>query len=103
MVTKARAAREREIIKAILDYLNSLEKCKAIKIHGSAFMEAGTPDIICCYQGLTLLFEVKRPGGNLSELQKLRLVQWSEAGAAVQVVTSADEVKTFLTRLATGS
>lgn len=32
------------------------------KVHGSAFMEPGIPDIVCCYKGLFLGIECKAPG-----------------------------------------
>jgi hypothetical protein len=59
---------------------------------------AGQPDILCCAGGLTFFFEVKRPGGKATELQKAILAQWAAAGARVAVVTSVEEVGSIMER-----
>jgi len=47
----------------------------------------GVPDLICHREGQTMYIEVKRPTGNLSELQKIRIEQLKEKGIAVKVWT----------------
>lgn len=64
-------------IKKYLDHIGAYH----VKIHGSAFMPAGTPDILACVKGVFVGIEVKKPkGGRVSELQKLKLTQIEKAG-----------------------
>jgi hypothetical protein len=84
---------EKYIVNAILKYLNGLPRCKAIKVHGSVFMEKGTPDIIGCWARVCFLIEVKQPGKEPSDIQKYRMTQWENAEALVLTVTSLAEVK----------
>lgn len=64
---------------------------KVLKVHGSALTEAGTPDLIGCYQGRCFCLEVKRDEKHKpTALQLLRLVQWREAGAKTGVVWSVE-------------
>lgn len=86
---------EKSIVKGILEYLNKLPGCKAIKFQGT-INRAGEPDIFCCYKGKMLLFEVKRPGNKPTMLQEATLGMWHEAGAVTAVVYSVDDVKKVL-------
>ncbi|QKH47890.1 VRR-NUC domain-containing protein [Abiotrophia defectiva] len=64
-------------IKKYLDHIGAYH----IKIHGSAFMPAGTPDILACVKGVFVGIEVKKPkGGRVSDLQKLKIKQIEQAG-----------------------
>lgn len=64
-------------IKKYLDHIGAYY----VKIHGSAFMPAGTPDILACVKGVFVGIEVKKPkGGRVSDLQKLKLAQIEKAG-----------------------
>ena len=40
-----------------------------IKVHGGAFQAAGVPDILGCFKGRFVAFEVKRPGCKPTKLQ----------------------------------
>jgi Holliday junction resolvase len=63
------------------------EGAKVIKVHGSSFMEAGTPDLIGCYRGRCFAFEVKRDEKHKpTALQLRRLEEWRKAGAIADVV-----------------
>ena len=86
----------RSVVQPVLKYLNSLPSCKAINIHGSVYMERGTPDIICCYKGQMYLFECKATKGRLRPDQILRLQQWHRTGAVVLEVRSLEDVKNIL-------
>jgi len=77
----------------VLKYLNSLPKCKAIKIHGNAYTEAGTPDIAGCIQGRSFWIELKRPGEEPTVIQRKRIREWSDAGAITGVAESMDDIK----------
>lgn len=86
---------EKSIVKNILDYLNTLPACRAIKFQGT-INRKGEPDIFCCYKGRMVLFEVKRPGNKPTVLQSATLKQWATAGAVAEVVYSVDDVKKVL-------
>jgi len=77
----------------VLEYLNSLPGCKAIKIHGSAYIEAGTPDVMGCIKGRAFFLELKVPGKKPTAIQERRLKEWEAAGAITGVVTSIEEVR----------
>lgn len=86
---------EKSIVKGILDYLNRLPYCRAIKMQGT-YRRGGEPDIFCCYKGRMVLLEVKRPGNKPTMLQEATLGMWHEAGAVTAVVYSVDDVKKVL-------
>jgi len=91
---------EAHIQKQILDYLNGLSNCKAIKI--MAANEAGTPDIFCCYRGVTIVLELKasekeaRESQHKQKRQHLQLKQWGETGAFVNKIWNLDMVKKII-------
>jgi len=86
----------RSVVQPVLRWLNSLPDCKAINIHGSVYMERGTPDIIGCYKGRIFLFECKADKGSLRPDQVIRLKQWTNAGALALEIRSLDEAKNAL-------
>jgi len=90
---------EKNIVKKIIKNLNSLPECKAIKFHGNAFTEAGTPDVICAYRGYAVLFEVKVPGKKPAKIQEKRISEWSGAGALCKVVFSWEDVECVLSEI----
>ena len=91
--------KESTLKKKVLEYLNSVPGCKAIKMHGNRYVEAGTPDICCCYQGRAMWIELKRPGEQPTPIQLKRLREWQEAGAVVGWVTDLEGVKRMLEEL----
>lgn len=83
---------EKKVEDKIKRYLDSLGAYH-VKIHGSAFMPAGTPDILACINGRFVAIEVKRPsGGVVSELQKLKLKQIEHAGGVGIIARSVQDV-----------
>lgn len=83
---------EKKVEDKIKRYLDSLGAYH-VKIHGSAFMPAGTPDILACINGQFVAIEVKRPsGGVVSELQKLKLKQIEQAGGVGIIARSVQDV-----------
>lgn len=85
------------VVEPVLNYLNSLPGAKAINIHGSVFSERGTPDVIGCVRGRTVVFECKRDATeDLEKIQKWRLSEWLAAGAVVGGVSDLDHVKLIL-------
>ena len=87
--------KETLLVNRILRYLNSLPRCKAIKLHGSVHMERGTPDILCIANTYPFLLEVKLPDGKTTSIQDHRVNEWLATGATVVVVRSLKEVKTL--------
>lgn len=60
--------------KSVLEYLEA-RGGHWIKIHASSFQSSGEPDIIGCYKGLFVAFELKNPNGKgiVSKLQVHRI------------------------------
>lgn len=78
----------------IMRYLKSLEGCWAVKTVVTA--SRGCPDIIVCYEGLFIAFEVKAADGRPSALQKYNISEIEAAGGVASVVYSLNEVKNML-------
>jgi hypothetical protein len=74
--------------------LNSLPKCKAIKIVTAN--ERGIPDIMGCYQGRCFVFECKRITARANPLQLAQLQEFKATDAIVGVVQSVDDVMKLL-------
>jgi hypothetical protein len=96
---------EKSIVTAILKYLRSLPECFCWKQHGSQFGVSGLPDIICCFGGRFLAFEVKRPAGDghpsgkLTMLQESTLKRIRAAKGYAYKVTSLQEVREIVQNL----
>jgi len=90
---------EKSITKKILDYLKSLENCFAFKEHGGRYGTAGIPDIICCFNGRFIAFEVKTDTGKLTKLQEITIHRIKDAKGEAFKVTSLQEVKKILEHL----
>lgn len=89
---------EKKVENQIKRYLDKLGAYH-VKIHGSAYMPAGTPDILACIKGRFIGIEVKKPnGGVVSALQKLKIKQIKNAGGVALVATSVEEVERELSR-----
>lgn len=93
---------ERTIVNNVLKFLNEADGCKAIKIHGSIYQQRGTPDILVCYHGRFILFEMKQPGKTRSNIQRRVCAQWRRAGAIVESADSLDRVKEVMKDVALG-
>lgn len=88
--------KEKTITNQILKHLRSCPECFAFKEHGGLYGTSGIPDIICCYKGRFIAFEVKTMQGKLSKLQEVMLERINEAGGMAIKVTSLQEVKDIL-------
>lgn len=89
--------REKVVETKIKDYLFS-KGIYHFKVHGSKFMPAGIPDIVCCYRGSFLGIEVKRPGAKneQSEQQKVHERNIIKSGGTYLLVDSLDEVVAYV-------
>lgn len=88
--------KEKTITNQILKYLKSEPECFAFKEHGGIYGVSGIPDIICCYKGKFMAFEVKTTQGRLSKLQEITIKRINESGGMAFKVTSLQEVKNIL-------
>lgn len=70
------------------------------KVHGSALMMAGLPDLIGVYKGRFFGFETKMPeGADPTPIQRLRHQQIREAGGHVAVVRTVGQALDALASL----
>jgi len=90
---------EKDITNKILKYLKSLDNCFCFKEHGGKYGTTGIPDIICCFNGRFLAFEVKTEKGKLSKLQEVTIQKINDSKGKAFKVTSLEEVKTILEKL----
>lgn len=90
---------EKDIVNAIMRYLKSVPMCFAHKEHGGMYGTAGLPDIICCFHGMYVAFEVKTPTGRLTKLQEVTIRKINEAKGEAHKVTSVEEVQHILSAL----
>ena len=60
---------------------------------------AGTPDILACYKGRSLVVEAKRDGDKPTPLQRKRIAQWKEAGAVSFWTTDVQLVKDAISEI----
>ena len=84
---------EGRLVRAILVALNARPHTKAIKLHGNAFTEAGTPDVLGGDARGMFAIEVKLPGKKIKAggIQEKRLAEWAGTGARVGVATTVAE------------
>ena len=80
-------------------YLKTIPGCFCWKQHGGQFGTAGIPDVICCYHGMFVAFEVKTNTGRLSKLQEVMIKRIREADGRAFKVTSVSDVKAALDSL----
>ena len=69
-----------------------------IKLHGGPYQQDGLPDIIGCWKGWWISFEVKRPSRKLkaTKLQKHILKEISKARGISAIISSAEEALVIL-------
>lgn len=91
--------KEKDIVDAIREYLQTKDKLFYWKEHGGQFGTAGIPDIIVCYKGKFIGLEVKLPGRKPTLLQKITLNKIQKAKGIAKVVTSVEEVKEIIEKL----
>lgn len=91
-------ASEKAITNSILRYLNSIPKCVAYKVPGTA-IDNGRPDIAGCIDGKAIQIEVKTVDTDwkVTDKQMANLMKWSECGALCLVTYSLAFVKEIIT------
>ncbi|MBP3200170.1 MAG: VRR-NUC domain-containing protein [Lachnospiraceae bacterium] len=88
--------KEKTIENKIKTYLKTIDGLYFFKEHGGLYGTAGVPDIICCYKGLFIAFEVKAESGKATALQDATIKRIRKAGGIAEVVRSVEEVKRII-------
>ena len=88
--------KESDIVRAILKYLKTVPDCFCWKEHGGMYGTAGIPDVICCYRGKFVAFEVKTEKGKTTALQESVINKIQNCGGKAAVVRSVEDVKAVL-------
>jgi hypothetical protein len=70
-----------------------------IKVHVSAYQSQGEPDLVCCFKGRFVAFELKIDGNKPSALQQEKIEDIKRAGGIALPVYSINEIKEILYEL----
>ena len=90
---------EKDITAAIQRYLKTVPNCFHFKEHGGQYGTAGLPDIIVCYRGRFVAFEVKTETGRPSKLQEITIAKIKAAKGEAFIVRSVQEVQAIIKNL----
>lgn len=93
-------ANETALRKAAHAWLRQIPFTKLVKIHGSAFGEAGIPDTLMVWRGLAVWFEWKVPGNKASAIQETQMRRLRHAGSPCFVCYSLADVETAVRAVA---
>lgn len=85
--------KEETIVENIKKYLKSVKGLFFWKEHGGFYGTGGIPDIIVCYRGKFIAFEVKQPGKTPTILQQKTMSEINNAGGWALKVESVKEVE----------
>ncbi|MFI3162919.1 MAG: VRR-NUC domain-containing protein [Bacillota bacterium] len=88
--------KESDLVKKIKAYLATVEDCFYWKEHGGQYGTAGIPDIIVCYKGRFIAFEVKVGTNKPTVLQAITIKKILKAGGYALVVRSIEEVREII-------
>ena len=89
---------EASLVRSISRLVDEFPQLVIVKTQGGP-NRRGLPDLIGCYRGRSIAWEVKIPGGRPTPLQAAEIERWRKAGALSAVVTSVDEARDLLRRL----
>lgn len=93
------APREKPIVNAVLKMLLK-RGAFAYKVWGNPVQEKGIPDIICCYRGRFLAFELKRgPDEEATPYQQYQIGRITRAGGVARVIHSVPQAEALLDRI----
>lgn len=91
-------AEEKDIENKIKAYLKDAG-AYVVKHHGGLFSASGVPDLLCCYKGMFIAFEVKAKKGKATPLQKVHIHRIVDAGGRAYIVKSLREVEEIIETL----
>lgn len=83
-------------IKSKIEALLRERKIWFVKVHGEAMQSRGIPDLLCCYEGKFVAFEVKDRGNYATPLQRYELDRIAKSGGVQAVVYSVADVEKVL-------
>lgn len=89
---------ETKLQKKIQKYLQEIG-CYEFKVHGSQYMKAGIPDIICCYKGLFIGIETKVGKNKMSKIQEKHKEEIEQSGGIHILAYSLEDVKQILKKI----
>lgn len=92
--------KEQVIQAQIKDYLEV--ECKAYVVKVIQASKAGIPDLLVCYRGRFLAFEIKthKTKSRVSQLQRYNIANIHKAGGQAFVVSSVAEVRQIISLIA---
>lgn len=91
-------AKEQSNQAKIRKFLKSVPQCWNVKVKTAD--RAGIPDVIVCFRGYFIGFEVKRTeSGEATKIQQYEIDRIKAAQGLAFVVSSVDDVKAILDRL----
>jgi len=64
-----------------------------VKQHGGVYTEVGIPDLVCCYKGRFIAFELKVKNNTTTKIQDFKIDRIRKAGGIAEVIRSLNEVK----------
>jgi len=64
-----------------------------VKQHGGVYTEVGIPDLVCCYKGRFIAFELKVKNNTTTKIQDFKIDRIRKVGGIAEVIRSLDEVK----------
>lgn len=91
--------KEKYLIERIKAYLKGVEESFFWKEHGGQFGTTGIPDLIVCYRGRFIAFEVKTEKGKTTVLQEMTIRKIIKAGGYATVARSVDDVRAVIEAL----
>lgn len=83
---------ENKVKESVQEFLDSLGAYH-FKVHGSVYMRAGIPDIICCYKGRFIGIETKDGDNKTSALQEAHGRKIKRCNGIFIVAYSAEDVR----------
>lgn len=89
---------ETKLQRKIQKYLEE-NNCYHFKVHGSNYMRAGIPDIICCYKGKFIGIECKIGKNKMSPIQEKHKQEIEESQGIHILAYSLDDVKKIIENL----
>lgn len=89
---------ETNLQRKVQEYLFS-KGAYEFKVHGSAYMKAGIPDIISCYKGLFIGIECKIGKNKMSKLQEEHKDQILAAGGIHILAYNLEDVKKIIEKI----
>lgn len=70
-----------------------------VKIHVSSYESQGEPDLVCCFNGRFVAFELKKDDGKPSKLQLYKIKKIQQAGGIAKVVDNMKEIEETLNEI----